>query len=70
MRVQSSNIETLEFDPASGLRVRFSNGGAYRYPDVPAHVYFRLLEAPSIGRAFWAEIRSGGYTFIKESASA
>lgn len=40
------------------LEVEFTDGTVYEYYNVPAFVFERLLQAPSIGKFFHAEIRS------------
>ena len=51
--VQSSNISFLGLDAETGkLRVQFSTGVTYEYPDVPQAEYDALVAAPSIGSHF------------------
>ena len=49
------DVETLEF------AVRFKHGGEYTYPGVPEDVACAVLAAPSVGSAFIAQIKNGGY---------
>jgi hypothetical protein len=56
--LQSSNLRAAEHDAASGLLiVWFHSGSAYEYRKVPRRVFRELLDAPSAGRYFHAEIR-------------
>lgn len=55
--VKSSSISAIGHD-ASGLHVRFANGGTYHYPDVSAAEFAKLKGAESIGKHFQAHIRS------------
>lgn len=51
--VQSSNLSSIGYDPASRLlEIEFHSGKAYQYPNVPAHVYQALMAAPSKGKFF------------------
>ena len=50
--VDSSNVEGIGYDADSRvLRVRFRNGSAYRYEDVPPELHAAILSADSVGRA-------------------
>lgn len=56
----SALIRALAYDPERReLRVRFSNGGVYRYFDVPSEVVEALIDPPdgSHGRYFNDNIR-------------
>ena len=49
-RVESSNIESVGYDPETQqLQVRFTNGSLYQYDDVPAEVHQDLMGSDSIG---------------------
>jgi hypothetical protein len=58
--VSSSNLASVGYNPESEtLQVEFSKSGKlYEYYNVPQFMYDRLLEAPSIGIFFNAEIRT------------
>lgn len=58
--VSSSSIASVGYNAeAETLEVEFSRTGAvYEYYNVPAFMYERLMEAPSVGTFFHAEIRS------------
>ena len=57
--VTSSNIKAIGYDPSTQtLEVEFSNGGVYRYTDVPAQVHADLMAAESVGRYFAANVRN------------
>jgi hypothetical protein len=65
--VTSSNLAAVGYDPdTETLEVEFKNGSVYTYSAVPADVYNELMEADSIGRAFAALIKAGGYAWVKE----
>ena len=51
-RVESSSVDSIGYDPASGkLYVRFlGSGHAYVYYDVPASVYEAFMASNSKGR--------------------
>lgn len=56
--VTSSNIRAVGYDAGTKtLEVEFSNGGIYRYADVPGEAWHGLVKADSIGRHFAAHIR-------------
>lgn len=56
--VQSTNISAIGYDHADHeMRVQFSNGKIYRYPNVPEQVYMDFLTADSKGKHFYAHIR-------------
>ena len=57
--VESTDIASVGYDrKANVLEVEFRSGGIYRYLEVPAGTYERLLAAESKGRFFAREIRS------------
>ena len=58
--VSSSNIESIGYNPDSEtLEVEFKKTGkVYEYYNVPQFMYERLMEAPSIGVFFNAEIKN------------
>jgi hypothetical protein len=63
VRVVSANIREVGFDPDTNtLEILFVDWGLYQYFAVPEAVYRGLLNAPSAGRYFHAEIR-GKYKF-------
>lgn len=56
--VASSNLLSVGYDPASEtLEVEFRNQGVYQYYNVPQVVHEQLMQAPSIGSFFNANIR-------------
>ena len=63
--VVSSNLAEVAFDvPNRLLQVRFTkpgpnNGDTYRYVNIPPHLYFGLMDAPSKGKYFNAHLRCG-----------
>ena len=63
--VKSSNILSIGYDEKERLlEIEFSNGGIYKYHEVPKEVYDRLLQAPSVGKFVWSNIR-GRYRYSK-----
>lgn len=58
--VSSSNIASVGYDPdTETLEVEFlKNGRIYQYYNVPEFMFERLLEAPSVGVFFNAEIKN------------
>lgn len=63
-QVESSLLFSLDRDPDTGdVKAVFrakdgTAGAAYRYSTVPESVYEAVLNAPSIGKAFTARIKS------------
>lgn len=57
-KVASSNIEAVDHDGGSTLRVRFKNGGVYEYQGVSEEAYQALLTAESVGKHFAAHVRN------------
>lgn len=46
--LKSSNVASVAYDAgASTMDVTFTNGGTYRYHDVPAHKHVAMLAAES-----------------------
>jgi len=63
--VNSSNIRNVEYDEDKKiLKVKFLNGGEYKYSEVPKDVYEDLLNADSKGSFFYRNIR-GTYSYSK-----
>jgi len=57
--VSSSNLASVGYDPASEtLEIEFNNGRVYQYYNVPQFMHERMMEAPSIGVFFNAEIKN------------
>ena len=46
------------------LAIEFRTGHVYEYVDVPRRVFLALLDAPSKGRFFHAEI-DGAFSFVQ-----
>jgi hypothetical protein len=62
--VDSSNIKSVGYDSIRHeLHIAFHNGRTYRYARVPETEYRKLLEADSVGKAFTARIKKGGYSY-------
>ncbi|ASO04797.1 KTSC domain-containing protein [Arenibacter algicola] len=57
--VSSSNLASIGYDAENEiLEVEFNHGGVYQYFDVPEDVYQELMDAPSHGVYFSANIRN------------
>ena len=61
--VSSSNVEVVGHHRGK-LYVKFLNGSAYAYDNVPLPVYLDLVAAESVGKHFCANIK-GKYNFSK-----
>lgn len=58
-KVESSNIEQLEYYKGTGrLIVTFKGGRRYQYLGVPEHLHKSMCEAESVGKFFAREIRN------------
>lgn len=56
--VESSNIKSVGYDPATRLMsVQFSDGGTYDYEGVEPHHHAAFMAAPSKGKHFHQHIR-------------
>lgn len=55
--VISSNIKSIGWMSPETLEVEFISGAIYRYYFLPLNMYMEMLEAPSKGKYFWANIR-------------
>jgi hypothetical protein len=63
--VNSSNLESIGYDSENEiLEVEFKHGGVYQYFDVSESVFNELMNAPSHGVYFSANIRND-YEFSK-----
>jgi hypothetical protein len=57
--VSSSNLASVGYDPGSEtLEIEFLNGRIYQYYNVPEFMHERLMQAPSVGTFFNAEIKN------------
>lgn len=64
--VQSSNISSVGYDPAtSALEIEFHHGGVYQYYGVPRQVYEGLMAAESKGSYFHHYIKLAGCPYKK-----
>jgi hypothetical protein len=55
--VESSSLLSVGYDPATEtLEIEFK-GGVYQYYNVPQVTYDGLMQAPSVGKYFYAFIR-------------
>ena len=62
--VESSNLSAIGYDDESQvLEVEFRRGAVYRYFEVERVAYENLLKAESVGKAFNAIIKGGGYSY-------
>ena len=56
---RSSSIGAVGYDAQNNeLQINFKTGGKYIYEKVPEHIYADFMAASSMGRYFWANIRS------------
>lgn len=56
--VTSSNVAAVGYDPDTRtLEVEFKSGAAYSYSGVPAEIHRSLVESPSVGAYFSANIK-------------
>jgi hypothetical protein len=63
--VTSSNIEAIGYSPIDKkLRIDFLNGTSYEYDNVPQNEAQALMDAPSHGVYFNANIKNS-YPFVK-----
>ena len=57
--VESSSLQSVGYDEeCQVLEVEFRNGAVYQYHDCPKLTYEELMNAPSKGQFFNAEIRN------------
>lgn len=57
--VSSTSLVSVGYNPSSEtLEVEFHSGLVYEYYNVPQFLYDQLMQAPSIGSFFNAEIRN------------
>ncbi len=67
--VVSSNIQSVGYDSSKQvLEIEFKGSGVYRYYDVPEEEYSGLLDADSIGKYFYGNIRDR-YTCVKQGGN-
>lgn len=67
-RVISSHIVSIGYDSQSStLEVEFKDGAVYQYYNVPQFEYRDLMNAPSHGEYFDANIKKGGYRYRRIS---
>lgn len=60
--VESSNVKAVGYELDGHLLVEFKNHTTYRYKDVPAALYERLVRATSVGSLLSEEVR-GRYEY-------
>jgi hypothetical protein len=57
--VKSSNIKAVGYDPTTlTLRIQYKTDRVYNYFGVPVEIYTNLMAAESVGKFFWANIRT------------
>jgi hypothetical protein len=57
--VNSTNLASVGYDPTSEtLEVEFTNGSIYQYYNVPQIIFDQLMQAPSVGVFFNANVRN------------
>lgn len=55
--VSSSDLSSVGYENGT-LYIAFHSGGLYSYSGVPEHIYSALLDAPSKGKFFHANIKN------------
>ena len=57
--VSSSHMAAVAYDPGeSSLFVRFTDGGVYKYHNVPEHIHAGLMSASSHGSYLAARVKN------------
>jgi len=57
--VRSSNILNVGYDETTQtLQIEYLTHRVYNYFGVPKEVYEAMMKAPSVGKYFWANIRT------------
>jgi len=57
--VTSSNLRSVGYDPGTEtLEIEFHHGGVYQYFGVPSDIHNALMNAPSHGKYFAANIKN------------
>jgi hypothetical protein len=57
--VSSSNLVSVGYDPSSEtLEVEFKTSSVYQYYNLPQFMYEQLMQAPSVGTFFNANIKN------------
>ena len=61
--VQSTDLRSVGYNAVSAvLEIEFNSGGVYQYSNVPVSVYQALINAPSHGKYFHANIKDRYHT--------
>ena len=65
--VESSNIKSVGYDEVTKtLEIEFKGSGVYQYKGVPKEIYEGFSKAESIGKYFYAKVKSNReYKFEK-----
>lgn len=76
VKVDSSNIKEVAHSSQQSsdktplaedaLRLRFHNGDEYEYSPVSEELYNNMMDAPSIGKWFWANLRENSGINVTE----
>jgi len=67
--VKSSNLESVGYDPDKReLLVKFKNGGVYRYSNVPAQHWAKLIDDDTSAGAYFHNHIRGAYDFERLDA--
>jgi hypothetical protein len=61
--LQSSSLRSVGFE-GNRLRVEFKNGGVYEFDDIDEATFNAMMEAPSPGAFFAANIRNRSFTKV------
>lgn len=63
-RVDSQALRSIGYNPDTRtLEVEFDSGSVYRYYEVPADLYARLMAAGSHGEFFVEHVRNAGFDY-------
>lgn len=58
VKVESSAIKNVSYDEQERvLRLEFTSGGEYDYPEVPKYEFINLTNAPSVGKYYNTNIK-------------
>ena len=56
-KVKSSQIASVGWT-GDTMEVEFHQGGVFRYPGVPRHVYEGMMKSPSVGSYFHTHVKT------------
>lgn len=65
-QVNSSLLESVDYNEDNSLTVSFKKGGTYKYVNVPEQIYMNMMSAESIGSYFLKNVKPN-YKAVKIS---